>query len=283
MRNNLGLAFTAGMLATLNPCGFALLPAYLGSFLSDQEQTLTQRIRRAIWVSLGVSSGFLSTFVVLGTITQIGLRKMNDLIFSLSRWATLGIGLALIALGVCLIFGYRLPLFIPRLEKGGQRKTFGSMYIFGISYAIASLGCSISVFLSYSLAMRKDQGVIGAFLGSFIYGISFACLITPLTISLALAEDSISRWFKKASRNINGVSGIFVTLSGIYTAIYGYTEIVGKSNPITTKGYAVSGYLQNTLQKIGIFQLASIFLFVVVFAVIALTIQRSRALHNRSK
>ena len=29
----LALAFTAGMVATVNPCGFAMLPAYLSYFL----------------------------------------------------------------------------------------------------------------------------------------------------------------------------------------------------------------------------------------------------------
>ena len=29
----LALAFTAGMVATVNPCGFAMLPAYLSFFL----------------------------------------------------------------------------------------------------------------------------------------------------------------------------------------------------------------------------------------------------------
>ena len=30
-------AFTTGMLATVNPCGFAMLPAYLSYFLGDRE------------------------------------------------------------------------------------------------------------------------------------------------------------------------------------------------------------------------------------------------------
>ena len=29
----LGLAFAAGLVATINPCGFAMLPAYLSFFL----------------------------------------------------------------------------------------------------------------------------------------------------------------------------------------------------------------------------------------------------------
>ena len=31
----LGFAFSAGMVSAVNPCGFAMLPAYLGLFLGD--------------------------------------------------------------------------------------------------------------------------------------------------------------------------------------------------------------------------------------------------------
>ena len=39
----LTLAFSAGMVATLNPCGFAMLPAYLSYFmgLQDEEERST--------------------------------------------------------------------------------------------------------------------------------------------------------------------------------------------------------------------------------------------------
>ena len=33
IRGHLALAFSAGMIATVNPCGFAMLPAYLSYFL----------------------------------------------------------------------------------------------------------------------------------------------------------------------------------------------------------------------------------------------------------
>ena len=34
----LGFAFAAGMASVVNPCGFAMLPAYLGLYLGDGEQ-----------------------------------------------------------------------------------------------------------------------------------------------------------------------------------------------------------------------------------------------------
>lgn len=42
----IALAFTAGMVATFNPCGFALLPAYIGAFVAGDQvhDRLDQRV-----------------------------------------------------------------------------------------------------------------------------------------------------------------------------------------------------------------------------------------------
>ena len=39
-------AFTTGMLATVNPCGFAMLPAYLSYFLGIETRRRPPRRRR---------------------------------------------------------------------------------------------------------------------------------------------------------------------------------------------------------------------------------------------
>ena len=51
----LGFAFAAGMAATVNPCGFAMLPAYLGLYMGSGENGAGQpgpltRLARAVLV-----------------------------------------------------------------------------------------------------------------------------------------------------------------------------------------------------------------------------------------
>src|SRR5215470_13308669 len=55
----LGYAFVAGMVASVNPCGFVLLPAYLGYYLGDGESaTARARAGRALLVSVTVTASF---------------------------------------------------------------------------------------------------------------------------------------------------------------------------------------------------------------------------------
>ena len=52
-------AFAAGMVPTVNPCGFAMLPAYLGYFigLDDGHVDRAEAVRRALVIGGVVSAG----------------------------------------------------------------------------------------------------------------------------------------------------------------------------------------------------------------------------------
>ncbi|MCZ3385906.1 MAG: cytochrome c biogenesis protein CcdA, partial [Actinomycetia bacterium] len=61
------VALTAGMVAAFNPCGFALLPAYLVLFLGDQAGARsTSSVLRALVVGVAVTAGFVAVFGLAG-------------------------------------------------------------------------------------------------------------------------------------------------------------------------------------------------------------------------
>jgi hypothetical protein len=61
------VALTAGMVAAFNPCGFAMLPAYLGLFLGDEAGAKSgSAVGRALGVGAAVTVGFVAVFGVAG-------------------------------------------------------------------------------------------------------------------------------------------------------------------------------------------------------------------------
>ena len=63
----LALALGAGMLAAVNPCGFALLPAYLSLLVvGDQPATRPRAVGRALALTAAMTSGFVVVFGVFG-------------------------------------------------------------------------------------------------------------------------------------------------------------------------------------------------------------------------
>ena len=114
-----------------------------------------------------MSAGFLAVFTVLGFVIRAGGDGVADVV----RYLSIVIGVALVALGVAMLAGFKLALATPRLDRGGTTRTFWSMFLFGISYAIASFGCTIGPFLGTVLGSFTRDGPLSGVLMIVAYGL----------------------------------------------------------------------------------------------------------------
>ncbi len=222
----LALAFTAGMVATVNPCGFAMLPAYLGYFLGlerspEDEVDPTAGLVRALVVGAVVSAGFLVLFAVAGAVVSWTSFAVGEW----SPWLTIVIGLALIALGIGFVSGWQPKLTVPRLDKGGQDRGLWSMFLFGLSYAVASLSCTIGPFTSVVASTFSRASVVSGIVTFLAYGLGMAVLLIVLTVTLALARQGLARGLRRALPWVQRASGVLVVLMGAYLAWYGIYEL----------------------------------------------------------
>ncbi len=107
----LGLAFSAGLLASVNPCGFALLPGMVSLYLGQQEprymsRTPWRRARDGLLLGALVTTGFLLVFVVAGLLLAAG----GGAVVQFFPWATVVVGAALVVLGLWLYLGRDLTV-----------------------------------------------------------------------------------------------------------------------------------------------------------------------------
>jgi len=229
------LSFLRGFVAAVNPCGFVLLPTYLmfflGSDVSAAVGDLGSRragVRRALVVSAALTAGFMTVFVVVGLVTY----HFTSWIQRNAKYATIAIAVGLVALGISMVRGYRLPIAAPRLDRGGRSRGVGSMFVYGIAYAIASLGCTIGLFLP-SLFSARDDGLVAATAQVAAYGAGMGLLVTALTVSLAVARTGLLGVLRASMHRVEQVAAGFVILSGLYLAYYFWVvDIGGGSDPI---------------------------------------------------
>ena len=228
----LALAFTTGMVVTVNPCGFAMLPAYLSFFVGvDQRDDDTRTsVARALVVGVTVTLGFVLTFTLLGLI----VKQISDRVYDAASWISILVGAALAVLGIALLFGYELNVRLPHLERGGRTTGLGSMFVFGVSYAVASLGCSLPVFLTYSYS-QFQAGVATGIASSLAFTVGFGMVLISLTIALALAKRSLVHQVRRVLPYVNRVAGALLVATGVYVAYYGSVEVRGPS----TSGEAI--------------------------------------------
>ena len=224
--DRLWLSFGSGLLAAVNPCGFVLLPTYLMYFLGVSGRPGTQRatVRRALLVSAALSAGFMTVFVIVGGISRLFTNWLNQN----AKYVGLLIGLALVILGIAMLFGYRLPFSTPKLETGKRDQTIASMYVFGLAYAIASIGCTIGPFSATVLGTIDTDGFVQGIFAIVLYGVAMSLLITTLTVTLALAQGGLLKSLRSGMKYVETASAIVMILSGLYLSWYWFNDIRNK-------------------------------------------------------
>lgn len=222
----IGTTLTAGAVAAFNPCGFAMLPAYLGYFLgldSEDETNTAHNIARAIAVGVTLTLGFVLFFGLIGILTSTIFSQ--GAIFEKIPYVTLVFGILLIPLGIAMVFGFEPKLNIPRLQKGGKTRDLPSIFMFGLSYAAVSLSCTAPIFLGTvigSFTRKSFFEGLGAF---FAYAIGMGLVITVLTLAMAVFRSGVANAFRKVLPYVNKVSGVLLVLTGIFLIIYARWEL----------------------------------------------------------
>ncbi len=233
----LAYAFTAGAVATVNPCGFAMLPAYLSYFLGIEAATGADDDRRAsvgiaLLVGAAVSAGFLVVFGIVGTLVNAGVSSFIDYV----KWATIAIGIGLVVLGIAMLRGYHLPFSTPRLDKGGRNRTLGSIFLFGVSYAIASISCTLPIFLVVVFGTLSRTNFVSGLATFLAYGLGMAMVLVTLTVALALAKQSVVGSLRHAMRYVDRVAGALLIVAGVYLVYYWIFNIATDYSSSTGSG-----------------------------------------------
>ena len=221
-------AFGVGMVALLNPCGFGLLPAYLGFFLGQNDESPSRWIslNRAQGVGLAMTLGMLVVFGFFGLI----LGGLQSAIASRLPYFNIALGIGLFVLGVAMLRGFQLTLKIPKMQKGGSSGSFVSMFLFGMSYATASLTCTLGLFItavnSSNFAGGPGSGGFTSSLGALVsYGLGMGLLATMITLFVAFGKRGLVSKFQSVLPKINFVSAILLLIVGPYSIGYGIWEL----------------------------------------------------------
>lgn len=254
-------------MAAVNPCGFVLLPTYLiyylGLELGRDNETSVATLRRSLTVGASVSAGFVGLFLVVGIIS----RAFTTVIRDNAKYAALVIGIALIAMGVAMLRGWKPPIAQPDVSVE-RKRTVWNMVLFGVVYAIASIGCTIGLLISVILGSVNRNGFASGVVSIGLYGAGMGLLVTSLTVALAFARVGLVGTLKRSLRWFDRVSAIFVLLTGLYLSWYWYGAITNRgSDGVVSRVESWQTNVAEFLQQRGAIPLAIVFIAVIAIAV----------------
>lgn len=221
----IAFAFTAGLIAIVNPCGFAMLPAYLSYFLGVESRSdggtanPSAAVLRALATGAVVSLGFLAVFGFVGILFTAGLTSLQDRL----PWIGLILGIAMIGLGIAMLLGFKMMIALPKLEAGTSGRGLRSLFLFGSSYALASLSCAFPTFVVVISGVDDLDSGIASFVA---YSAGMATVLIALTVSLALARQSLLHTLRKAMQHVDRAAALLLIAAGTYMAYYWTIELV---------------------------------------------------------
>ena len=226
------VALTAGMVAAFNPCGFALLPAYLALFLGDQAGARsTSSVARALAVGAAVTAGFVAVFGLAGIL-------ISGFAVQVSAWmpyATVVVGPLLVGLGVWLLSGRELTVRLPRWSRSTDQGLVG-MFTYGVIYATVSLSCTIPVFLVAVVGTFRADTFVAGVAVLLAYAAGMGLVLTALAVALALARDGVVQRSRRVLPWLNRISGALLVVAGAYVTWYGYVEIRVLGGDLVARG-----------------------------------------------
>jgi cytochrome c biogenesis protein CcdA len=232
-------AFAAGLLSTVNPCGFAMLPAYLSFFmgLHEEDAPRTVVVGRALKIGLIMAGGFIAVFGTAGLFIRFGGETIRASLADSLGWIALATGAGIVGLGVWLLLGNSLKVRVPTLRTNSQSEGAGTIFTFGIAYALASLSCAFPIFAGV-VAASFGQNVVEGVGSFFAYAAGMATVVMFLTVGLALGKDGMVHRLRRASSVFDKVSGAVLVVAGAFIVFY-WTLVLSSgenalsNNPLT--------------------------------------------------
>lgn len=260
------LALTAGTVAAFNPCGFAMLPAYLAMLVagppagpsagpSDSAPATTWwrgPVGRAVLLSASMTAGFVTVFGLFGLV----VTPLAVSIGSYLPWVTIVIGLALTGLGGWLLANRTLLVRVPKLATGRPAMSMSALYGYGLTYAVASLSCTIGPFLAVISASLSGSGLLGGLAVFVAYALGMGLVVTVLSLAVALARVTAVTKLRRVLPHVSRLSGALLVAAGLYVAYYGWYEVRvfdggDTADPLVSAVTAAQGAVSGRLEAFG--------------------------------
>ena len=132
-----------------------------------------------------------------------------------------------------------------------------SMFVYGIAYAVASIGCTIGLFIATVFSTTSREGSCSGVGNVMAYGAGMALLVSALTVALAFANTGLLKFLRNGLQYVDRIAAAFVVLSGVYLLWYFYwVDLREEGDPITDWAFErqadATTFLNDNWQTVGI-------------------------------
>ncbi len=228
MTASLLLALTAGMLGAVNPCGFAVLPAYLSILVAGDGpagapaggRATAAAVARGLRAAAALTLGYVLVFGAFG----LALAPLAGRVGPGLPWLTLGFGVLLAATGAWLLAGRTLPALARAARAPRLTGSPWSTVAFGMAYAVSSLGCAVGPFLAIVVSAVREGSPVRAFGLYLAFAAGMGVVVAVAAVAAALLRQSVLTRLRRLGAAAPRLGGAVLLAAGAYLAYYGWYE-----------------------------------------------------------
>ncbi len=219
-------AFSAGMVATLNPCGFALLPAYVSYVIgrAGEEASLTRALIGGAAAGFGMTAGVLAVFLAAGSLVSAAGAAITRYI----PWLGFLIGALVITVGILMLLRrawvVALPITNPLARSPALLGTgVRAYFLFGAGYGLASLGCTLPIFLVVTMQALAAGGFVPGLAVFLAYGLGIGLVLLALSVTAGAGKGIVVATLRRGIPLVRTAGAIGMVAAGSYLIYYQLT------------------------------------------------------------
>lgn len=197
-----GLLFVAGLLTSLNPCIYPMIPITAGTLAGVNVEGRTRR--RTVLLTLTYVSGVALFYALLGLIAGLSGSLFGTI--SASPWARLAIGnlLLIFALALLDVIPVRLPARLSTWAGSLGGGSYPAVFLLGATSGLVAAPCGAPAFAAVLTWVATTQSAVLGFVYLFIFSLGMTALLVVVGLfSGALAAlpraGAWMAWIKRAA------------------------------------------------------------------------------------
>ncbi len=215
----LGYAFGAGMVGAVNPCGVVLLPALVTYYLGQDGPSAARRVGRALLLSGLTTAGFIFLFTGVGLVLGAGGRALVGLF----PVAGLAMGLIFTALGSWLALrgeGFGIAAAGRAAGYGSLGGGLLSPFLFGVGYGVASLACTLPVFLVVVGSALAAGSLFEAAARFLAYALGMGLVLSAVIVAASLFQAVAARFVRAVVPYVHSAAAALLIGAGVFLVKY---------------------------------------------------------------
>ena len=210
------LAFLTGLMSFFAPCAFPLLPGYISYYIGRYESGPT--LRGSVKAGIASATGINGIFALIGAAVAVGGAAVKSYL----TYFAPGVGFVIILLGLAMVFGKTESfekfggILSSYSSKVGGRARYSGLFMYGVGYGLASMGCQAPVFIALIFAGLASGGALEAFMVFLSFSIGMGSMMLIVSIIVGTAKMTILERMRKMTPYINRACGVILIIVGAY-------------------------------------------------------------------